>query len=747
MQQENQIFDLIEKGLALHQEGKLEEAEAIYQLVLIIEANNFDALQLLGTLSVQAKQFTKALDFLTRALQIKPSFAEAYSNRGLALKGLQRLEEALLNYDKAIEIKPDYAEAYSNRGNVLKELQRLEEALVSFDKAIEGKPNLAEAHFNRGNVLRELQHLEEALVSYDKAIEIKPDYAEAYFHRGNTLNQLQRLEEALSNYGKAIEIKPDYAEAYFHRGNTSNQLQRLEEALSSYDKAIEINLNFTEAHFNLGNVLNELGRQSEAKNSYNQALSIEPDFVLARWGRVMSALPIIQNYIEDSKSSRAEFSHELSDMDIWFAQDRLEDGYKAVGSAQPFYLAYQEENNRELLSRYGALCHRLMSHWQQKESSFPKPKLLNKPIKLGIVSHHIHQHPVWDAITRGWVEHIDRNRFELFFFYTGFKIDEETEFAKSIAKDFIIFGNDLSSGVNAIFAAQIDVLIYPEIGMDPISARLANLRLAPVQVGSWGHPETTGLPTIDYYLSADLLEPSNSDKYYTEQLIKLPNLGSYYKPSTVIPTYTDHEKFSIKADHPVLICPGTPFKYQPRHDYIFVEIAKQLGACQFVFFTYVNKQLTYLLKERLASHFFESGLNSNDYCVFIPWQPKSAFYGLMNRADIYLDTIGFSGFNTALQAIECGLPIVTREGRFMRGRLASGILKRIGLKELIAKDNDDFINLAVKIATDQKYNRLIRNKIDKNRNFLYNDLKPIRALEQFIEDVWLKSRNVLPISP
>jgi predicted O-linked N-acetylglucosamine transferase (SPINDLY family) len=118
----------------------------------------------------------------------------------------------------------------------------------------------------------------------------------------------------------------------------------------------------------------------------------------------------------------------------------------------------------------------------------------------------------------------------------------------------------------------------------------------------------------------------------------------------------------------------------------------------------------------------------------------------MNKADIYLDTIGFSGFNTALQAIECGLPIVTREGRFMRGRLASGILKRIGLRELIAKDDDDFVNLAVKIATDQKYNRLIRNKIDKNRDFLYNDLKPIRALEQFIEDAWLRSKSVLPIS-
>ena len=712
MQQENQISNLVEKGIALHHEGKLEEAEAIYQLVLAMEANHFDALQLLGALSVQTKQFTKALNFLTKALQINPDYPEAHSNHGLALKELQRLEEALLSYNKAIEIKSDYSEAYSNRGNVLKELQRLEEALVSYDKAIEIKSNLVEAHFNRGNILNQLQRLEEALTSYDKAIEIKPDYAEAYSHRGNILNQLQRLEEALTSYDKAIEIKP----------------------------------NLAETHCNRGLILKDLGRISDAKKSFFQALSLEPDFALARWGHAISVLPIIQSHIEDSRSSRIEFSQELSDMEIWFTHERLKDGYKSVGSVQPFYLAYQEVNNRELLLRYGALCHRLMSHWQRKESFFSKPNLSNKPIKLGIVSRHIHQHPVWDAITRGWVEHLDRNRFELIFFYTGYKIDKETEFAKSISKDFITCGDDLSSWVNAIIAAQIDILLYPEIGIDPMSAKLANLRLAPVQVASWGHPDTTGFPTIDYYLSADLLEPDNAEEHYTEQLIKLPNLGSHHTPSNLAPLYTDLEKFCIKADQPLLLCAGTPFKYQPQHDHIFIEIAKRLGKCQFIFFIYSNKQLTYLLQERLTLQFLDSGLNIQDYCVFIPWQPKSAFYGLMNRADIYLDTIGFSGFNTAFQAIECGLPIVTREGKFMRGRLASGILKRIGLQELIAQNDNDFVNLIVKIATDQKYNRFISNKIIESRDSLYFDLKPIKMLEQFLEDSYLKSKSVLPIS-
>jgi len=741
MQQKNQIPYLIDQGLALHQEGRLEEAQVIYQLVLAIEANHFDALQLLGALSIQTKHFTKAVDFLTKALEIKPDYALAHSNRGLALKELQRLEEALASYDKAIQISPNYAEAYSNRGNVLKELQRLEESLASYDKAIEINPNLAEAHFNRGNALKDLQRLEESLASYDKAIELKPNYSEAFSHRGNVLKDLHRLEEALASYDKAIENKPNYSEAFSHRGNVLKDLHRLEEALASYDKAIEIKPDYAQAFFNRGNVLKELGQESKAKNSYDQALRIEPDFTLARWGRAISALPIIPSHIDHSKSSRIEISQKLSDMDIWFAQERLENGYKAVGSAQPFYLAYQEEDNRELLSKYGALCHRLMSHWQRKEGHFAKPKPFNEPITIGIVSHHIHEHSVWDAITRGWIEHINRDRFELVFFYTGVINDQETEFAKSIAKDFIALGDDLNSWVKAIIAAQIDVLIYPEIGMDPISTKLASLRLAPVQVASWGHPDTTGLPTIDYYLSADLLEPNNSEKYYAEQLIKLPNLGSYHKPSTVIPISINLEQFDIKVDGPLLICPGTPFKYQPQYDHVYVDIAKRLERCQFIFFIYQHKTVTHLFQERLGTHFLKSGLNSKDYCVFIPWQPRSSFFGLMNRADIYLDTIGFSGFNTAYQAIECGLPIVTREGRFMRGRLASGILKKIGLDELIAENEDEFVNLVVKIAKNHEYNRLVRNKIIQNRNLLYGDLKPVRELEKFLECAYLKSKK------
>jgi predicted O-linked N-acetylglucosamine transferase (SPINDLY family) len=313
--------------------------------------------------------------------------------------------------------------------------------------------------------------------------------------------------------------------------------------------------------------------------------------------------------------------------------------------------------------------------------------------------------------------------------------DKETSYAQSVSTSFEEGARSLAKWVEAILNRQLDVLIYPDIGMEPMTVKLASLRLAPVQMASWGHPETTGLPTMDYYLSAQDLEPSGAQDNYTEQLICLPHLGCCYLPALVDSVPPDFSRLSIDATVPVLLCPGTPFKYAPEHDGIFVDIALALGQCQFIFFIPESGVLSYLsdkLRQRLESAFAEAGLKMSDYCFFIHWQNKAAFYGLMKQADVFLDTIGFSGFNTAMQAIECALPVVTREGLFMRGRLASGILRRMGLIELIVNTKREYVNLVVKLVRDKAYRQDIARRIVTLRPALYGDVEPVRALQDFL---------------
>jgi tetratricopeptide (TPR) repeat protein len=201
----------------MHQQGQLDQAEAIYKEILQSQAQHFDALRLLATIAAQRKNSAAAVELFEQALKINPDHASSLNNRGNALLDLKRHKEALESYDRALEIEPDYAEALYNRGNALLDLKRHEEALQSYDRALKINPDYAEALYNRGSALRDLERHEEALESYDRALKIKPDYAEALCNRGNALLDLGRHEEALQSYERALEIEPDYAEVHLNR--------------------------------------------------------------------------------------------------------------------------------------------------------------------------------------------------------------------------------------------------------------------------------------------------------------------------------------------------------------------------------------------------------------------------------------------------------------------------------------------------------------------------------------------------
>jgi tetratricopeptide (TPR) repeat protein len=269
---------VLSQALALHQAGRLAEAEKNYLQVLKAQPHHFDSLHLLGVIYHQRGNYAEAVRQIDVALKLNPELASAYNNRGNALKELKRLDEAVASYDKAIALNPGYAEAFNNRGVALKQLRRFGEALASYDKAIALKPDHAEAFYNRGVVLQELKQLDEALASYDKAIALKPDHAKAFNNRGVTLKKLRRLDEALASYEKALALKADYAEAFSNRGNALKELKRLDEALASFDKAIALKPDCAGAFYNRGNVLQELTRLDEALVSFDKALTFKPDY-------------------------------------------------------------------------------------------------------------------------------------------------------------------------------------------------------------------------------------------------------------------------------------------------------------------------------------------------------------------------------------------------------------------------------------------------------------------------------------
>ena len=271
--------------------------------------------------------------------------------------------------------------------------------------------------------------------------------------------------------------------------------------------------------------------------------------------------------------------------------------------------------------------------------------------------------------------------------------------------------------------------------MDPLTTQIAGLRLAPIQCMAWGHPITSGLPTIDYFLSSDLMEPENAQAHYSEKLVRLPNISiCYEKPSLPEPTKTRSD-FQLREDAVVYLCCQSLFKYLPQFDYIFAEIAQRVPQAQFAFIASDTATITGQFQTRLRRNFANFDLDSEDYCVFIPKQHRVDYLNLNLVADIFLDSFGWSGGHTTLEAIACGLPVVTCPGEFMRSRHTYGILQMIGMTEMIAQNEAEYIEIAVHLGLDTNWRQEVVQKIYERHSWLYEDRTCVTALESFYESL------------
>jgi predicted O-linked N-acetylglucosamine transferase (SPINDLY family) len=213
----------------------------------------------------------------------------------------------------------------------------------------------------------------------------------------------------------------------------------------------------------------------------------------------------------------------------------------------------------------------------------------------------------------------------------------------------------------------------------------------------------------------------------------LPRLGCAYRPYDTPPEPVDLSAWGITASDRLLLCAGVAFKYAPSNDALWVEIARRCALCKLVFFRAEADHTGVMFEQRLRAAFMAADVDFEAHVRFIPWQPQAAFFGLLRRADAYLDSVGFSGFNTAMQAIQCATPIVAWEGAFMRGRFASGILRQMGLDEWVASSPEAFAAAAERLYADPGLRKKVRDQLNERRTALYQDKASVDALAAHLE--------------
>ncbi len=406
----------------------------------------------------------------------------------------------------------------------------------------------------------------------------------------------------------------------------------------------------------------------------------------------------------------------------------------AITPRQPFLLAYQARNDRELQSLYGGMVSHIVSR-EFPAVDMPRPPAPDEPLRIGVVSGFFYLHSNWKIPIKGWLSQLDRSRFRIYGYYSGTVRDAETDLAEDICDRFVQRTMDVEGWRREILRDAPHALIYPGLLMDTVSVQLAAQRLAPVQCTSWGHPETSGIANLDYFLSSDLMEPPGAEALYTEKLVRLPNLSIYYEPVDLGAIESSRAQRGLRTDATVFWCGQSLYKYLPQHDDVFARIASEAPQSQFVFIKHHGgPRVTEVFQQRLTSAFAARGLDMERHCVFLDRLSQSEFAGVIGLCDVFLDSLDWSGCNSAIESLPHALPIVTLPGAFMRGRHSAALLEMMGVTETIARDRDDYVAIAARLANAPDERLKISNRMGAAKDKIYRDRACVTALEDFLEE-------------
>lgn len=740
---------LYQEALNLHHQQQFAAAESKYREYLTANSENAEAWLNLGILYYQTENFAASEEAIAKSLEIDGVNPMAYYAIGCCLERANNIAEAISAYQDAIALDPSLLDAYNNLGNLLLQLGDLNQAEAVYQQAISANPEHFGSYINLGNLLLRQNQIDRAVEVYQTALTYNPDNPDLLNNLEIALNlqknhiyilesanksyQKGKYQEAIEKYQRILENGISNAQVYFYLSDSHKYLNRVEEAIATLQEGIRHYPTAGQLHFALITLFQTKGRTEEAIASAEAASHLLPnDYTFKVLHHLM--LPLVYDTEEEINFYRQRYERGMQNLIAETSLETAEDKVNAQAGlvcVTTFYLGHQGLNVLEVQRQWGNLIHQIMAanypDWVQSLSMPPLTE--NNKIRLGYVSSYFYSYSgtLWLI---GWLRNCNKELFEIYCYHTGDYVDPITKRFQDYSDVFHHIPGNLEAVSQQILADNLHVLIFPEIGMDSQTVKMAGLRLAPVQCTAWGHPVTSGIPTIDYFLSSELMEPENAETHYSENLIRLPNIGVAYPKPEDIPALTKiRADFGLPQDAVLYLCCQAPFKYLPQYDYILPEIARRVPNAKFIFLR------GELLQKRLDRAFAAADLDSNDYCVFLSIPTRPDYLTINLLSDVFLDTLTWSGGNTSLEAIACALPLVTCPGEFMRGRHADSFLKLLGVTDTIARDEAEYIEIAVRLGLDPLWRQDIAKRMQARQDYLFDDKACVKALEDFYQQL------------
>lgn len=729
-----------------HQAGRLADAERLYRQVLAVDPRHADSLHLLGVLATQSGRPDAAIELIgkairlrndvhfyysnlgnallacgkldeaaaryRRALALKPDFAEAHNNLGSVLKNQGKIEPAIAHFERALALNAEYAEAHNNLGHALQLRGRTDEAIACYQRALALRPTLTQTHTNLGLALKAQGRLAEAAAAFERVLALNPEAADAHADLAGTLRGLGKLDDAIAHYERAVALRPDYAEAHNNLGSTLQDRGQLDRAVASYERALAANPVLAQAHYNLGTLRKYEGRLDAATACFEQALAHDPRHVMA-----LCDLAAMRMALGDFPGARELYAHAIA---------------ARPGEPLPFRfllasLLYDPALDTEAI---------FVEH-RRFEASLPRPPAVaaappaNQPdpdrkLRVGWLSADMHDHPVMRNLLPIFA-HRDRARFDDVFYAEPAQPNEIQAALRRGAAGWRPTAGLTDTQVAAqIRADGIDILMVLAGHFDRNRPQVAALRPAPVQVSIFD-PATSGLAAMDYIVVDAVMAPARRAERFAERPLRLPNLYLHPLPAGA----------PEPAPPPALVagritfgCFNNPMKLNDRVLGLWARVLDLVPKSRLVL-RYFNQFQSAALRERVAGIMAAHGIDASRLDMGGGHAPAEGHLAQYARIDIALDPFPFTGSTTTFEALWMGVPVVSLIGDSVVSRWTFSMLCKAGLGELAAASQDDYVDIAARLAAEPA--RLARLRTELRATVAASPLCDARRMTRHLE--------------
>jgi predicted O-linked N-acetylglucosamine transferase (SPINDLY family) len=719
------VSEALAAAIALIKQGLF--AQALTQVKQILEADPNDpaAWLWLARLTLQLDMMSAATQAAAHAARLAPASSEARYVLGRVHKAQGNLDLAIVHYGAALRLNPADVSCLNSLGVALRSAGRTRDAVECYRMALSLAPGHMETQRNLANALAATGFVEEATNLTSTAAPRLTAVLEQHVAEARRLHAGGEYADSVVQWSEALRLAPDSAALHCGHGNSLLALGRWDPALEALERAMQLAPDYydpIELHRGLAT---SLGLAERAQRSAARALALRPTDLLKLQEALV--LPAIMRSNEHIDAVRADFGRSL---DALLATPlRVEDPISSSGAIN-FYLAYHGRNNRELQQQMARVSLHACPTLQYEAPHCRDPRRSEGRIRIGLASEYLHFHSIGKT-TRGFLAKLPRERYEVFTINLPSLRKHEDDYSRWMrdhSDHWIRLDTPLARAREQLGALGLDVLFWQDIGMSAYAYYLAFGRYAPVQCVSFGHPDTTGLPAMDYFVSNDLYELDPAD-HYSEQLFllhDLPTLAYYYRPSPE--TEVPRSAFGFADSEHLYFCAQTLFKLHPDFDAILADILRRDPRGRVLLIRGLRAW-----SDQLQERFRRCIPDVADRISFLEPMNQHAYLQVLQLADVVLDTPHFNGMNSSLEAFSVGTPVVTLPTALQRGRHTQAMYRKMEIDELIARNPTHYADIALAIATQADYRAALRRSINERSHVLYESPQVVTEFCRFFE--------------